>query len=625
MCGIAGIITTHGDIESPLLSAQKAQGHRGPDAQGISAFQVNRWTIGLGHQRLSIIDLSDAGRQPMISSDGNDCIIYNGEVYNYQEIREELQGIGQTFKSSSDTEVILSSLRQWGIESALERFNGMWAFAWLDRGQRRLILARDRSGVKPLHFYLNKQELFFASELKTILAMANRKFPLNNQVIGEYLLQSLLETTENTFFRDIKKVPAAHYAIVDLNSDQIRLDVRRYWHIPQRPATFKNEDELIISVRDTFFDAVRLRLRSDVPVGVLLSGGIDSSSIAVAMQSILGKDADLNLLAAVSDDPRFDESFFIDIMAKHLGRPVQKVKLDFDPKKVFDYLEQVCWFNDEPVGGFSNVAHFLLMKRAKDLGITVILSGQGSDELTCGYFKFLGFYVQLLLRQGSIFKAGQVLWSFWRQGTVLNQFTVRDAKRYLPPILRPKSIDISGPALREYQPLYLGLPGEGSVLERQKLDFERFSIPVLTHYEDRISMAWAREIRVPFLDYRLVESLLPLPIEWKLRNGWTKFILRKVMEPYLPNEITWRKDKQGFVNPESEWLKNELMPTVTDYFHQDSLMYKFQFVHKDNLNRKYKAYINQPANSGSISFKDIFNPLALEIWLRRYSNYISQN
>ena len=622
MCGIVGIVSVN-PIQSNgmMLRAQETQKHRGPDAQRINNYEIGTKAISLGHQRLAILDLTDAGAQPMTFMDQRGVIIFNGEVYNYLEIRSELKSLGYSFRSNSDTEVVLTALHHWGAQEALSRFNGMWAFAWLDLNGQKIILSRDRAGKKPLYYHQDGDGFYFASEIKTLLVMTGKKFELNLQIVGEYLEQSLMDTGTETFFQGIKKIPAGHYASIDLAKNVIKLESTKFWTCPQTGVNF-NPAMQMEKVRTLFMDAVRLRLRSDVRVGVLLSGGIDSSSIAAAVQKLSGNDAEVNLLSAVSKDKRYDESIFIDRVAKHLGLAVHKVVLDFRPEQVFDYLAQVSWFNDEPVGSLSNIAHYLLMQQAKELGITVILSGQGADELLCGYKKYLGFYLQYLLRKRKFAEAIRMLWDFHRQGTTLNQFSVQEAKRYMPRVVKPRELDIRGPALRDYKPVPVGLRRGMTVPGRQALDLESLSVPVLTHYEDRMSMAWSREIRLPFLDYRLMEMLIPLSVQGKLNNGWTKYIFRKAMEPFLPAEIVWRKDKQGFINPQSEWLKKDLSREVTEHFSSEGLIFKHKLVNRKNLKEKYEAYCQQASGKGHIWFKDIFNSLALEIWMRRFEAFI---
>lgn len=622
MCGIAGIVSNVFDdykINCCLQNANNIQNHRGPDAKGIYIGELNGQRIGLAHQRLAIIDLSESANQPMRHNNQN-YIVYNGEVYNYIELRNELQRCGYTFISNSDTEVILAAIEHWGINEALNRFNGMWAFAYLDIKENKLYLARDRFGIKPLYYSSNDHGLFFSSEIKTILEMTGNKYALDYQVIGEYLEQSLAETSINTFFQNIKKIPPGSIAEIHLGHEHITVSPKMYYELDKH-LTFNSctEKDLIVEVRELFFDAVSIRLRSDVPVGVLLSGGIDSSSIAAAVSSR----NDIKFLSAVSDEKRFDESPFIDVVASYINKPVYKVNLDMEQDKAFRLLEDTSWHNDEPVGSFSNVAHYLLMKKAKELGVTVILSGQGADELLCGYRKYLGFYITEMLRKGDYKNAMKYIFKFTQNGTVIKQFSLAEAKRYLPKKLQPRVPDIKGQALRDYKPRFLGLKENTDVRQRQVSDIYQYSVPILTHYEDRMSMAWSREVRVPFLDYRLVELLMGLPTSMKLQHGWTKYIFRKALEPYLPKTIIWRKDKQGFINPQSEWLKHSLKSNVLSYFEEDSLIFKHSLVDRDQLLELYGRYCKQKPNQGQVWFKDIFNPLALEIWLRQNERYIS--
>jgi asparagine synthase (glutamine-hydrolysing) len=500
----------------------------------------------------------------------------------------------------------------------------MWALAWIDIEAGRVLLSRDRFGIKPLYIYRGGQSLYFASEIKAILAGSRERFPINVAVAGRYLQQSLQDAQNETFFHGIETLPAGHSLCFDLgSSSQLSAVAHPFWSVPEHDIFDGDLERRVDGVREMFIDAVRLRLRSDVPVGVLLSGGLDSSSIAAAMQLVLGKDADLHVLSAVSDDPHYDEQPFIDRMATRLGCPVHKFPLRFQPEEAFRLLDTVTYYNDEPVGSFSTVAHYLLMQRARELGVTVILSGQGADELLCGYKKYLGFQAQSLIRRGRWGAALKLLSGFLRQGTVLPQFHIQEAKRYLPKALRPRQIDISGAALQQTDYLLDPGLGNGSVTHRQRLDVYRFSVPSLVHYEDRMSMAFGREIRLPFLDYRMVSMLLPMAPEYKLRSGWTKWVFRKAMERHLPAEITWRKDKQGFVNPQSEWLKHRLRSRVEKLFNEEMLIASCGLINQQALRQLYAQYQKQPAGKGSIWYQEIFNPLALELWARRFEPYLS--
>ncbi len=620
MCGLAGIVSQDGyeGLSADLAEMMLVQQHRGPDACDSWTGRIGNCTLGLGHLRLAIIDLTESGKQPMILPDRSGIIIFNGEIYNYKELRVELEREGVTFRTESDTEVLAWALRTWG-EMALQKLNGMWAFAWLDLRNSKLMLARDRFGIKPLYLYRDGSRLLFASEIKGILAAARRRFSLNLSVIGRFVSQSLLDSQPESFFDGIVSLEAGCFSVTDLNEKNVRPVTARYWYPPVKDNFEMPLDARIERVRDCFLDAARLRLRSDVPVGVLLSGGLDSSSIVSAMRSILGNSANLHILSATSDDAKFNERPYIETVAQHVNSPVHFINLRAKPDEWFSLLRSVIHTNDEPVGNFSTVAHYLLMERARELGITVILSGQGADEILCGYRKFLGFRLQELLNAGHVLKAVQTLGEFVRNRTIVNQFEWGEAKRYLKLPAVIGRTDVRGPCLaRVDSRVDTGLSG-ASLVERQARDLSQLSVPALLHYEDRCSMASAREIRLPFLDYRLVSMLLGMDPDFKLRDGWTKWIFRKAMEPFLPQSIAWRRDKQAFINPQSTWLQNELRPTITNLIGGDMAVYDAGLIDPKRLRARYQAYCSQ-RSSASISFKDVFNPIALELWAREFES-----
>lgn len=614
-----------------LDAAMRAQAHRGPDGKGVIVERIQDRTLLLAHQRLSIIDLSAAAGQPMAYRDRRGWITYNGELYNYLELRRELAEQGERFTTRSDTEVLLAALHKWGPRRALEKFNWMGVFAWFDREGEQVVLGCDPGAEKPLYYFLEDDQLVFASEIKTLLVVAARRFELDRDVVGRFVFQGLTDSSSETFFRHIYRVPPATFTILDLKSDRLRIVAQPYTPpaYPGEPSGMtlpRFQDDL----RELLTDAVRIRLRSDVPVGVLLSGGIDSSSIAAIARLVLGGASPPRLLSAVSDDPRFDESTHITAMERHLGQIAERIRLQPNPSALIDDLMLVNWYNDAPVTSLSAVAHFNLMKLAKQLGVTVVLSGQGADEILLGYRKFLGFYIQSLLRQGRIGRALTALGGFALNRTVLNQFSVAEAKRYIGRGRRLASDanskrggrTVVGEWLQGWKPAALGL-GNGSLADRQVMDVRYYSVPALCHYEDRMSMAMGREIRLPFLDPRLVDMLLRAPDEYKLRSGWTKYALRKAMETLLPHQICWRRDKQGFVNPQSEWLKGELRHQVLDAFGPGSLIARKGILRSDALLEKYERYRKQPAGGGSIWYREIFAPFSLELWMRRYATWVA--
>lgn len=621
MCGLLGVVSQQAFSGDTWKTASNMQFHRGPDDQRDWGGKVDDWYLKLGHQRLAILDLSPKGAQPMVHPRTHSVLVFNGEIYNFVELRSELQRAGLVFDGESDSEVLLQALEHWGLEGTLPRLNGMWAFAWLDLCAQKIHLSRDRCGEKPLYVAIRNQNLYFASELKALLTLLGERQELNLQVVGQYLEQGLLDAGVETFIAGVEQVKSGTSLSFSLDSESLHQHSHAYWTCPITSDSVLAWEPFVEQLRDRFLDSVRMRLRSDVPVGILLSGGLDSSSIAGSAKALGAEN--LQLLSAVSDDARFDESPFIDSVANHLGWPVTKVQLPNSPEELFQYLELATWHNDAPVGSMANVAHFILMKSAKEQGITVVLSGQGADELLCGYRKFLGFHLQSLLRQGKYFESVKTLSQFWINGTVVNQFNWSEAKRYLPAMFRPAKDSLFGQAMQGYHSLSVGLAVGATLSERQRLDLTSFSVPTLNHFEDRMSMAWSREIRLPFLDPKLIELLIPAPASYKLNKGWTKYALRCAMKPYLPAEIVWRKDKQGFVNPQSEWLKRELKTKITEnYFNEDAYIFKLGIIDRGVLLRTYDQYCSQKPKQGKIYFKDMFTPLALEIWLRQFGSFV---
>jgi asparagine synthase (glutamine-hydrolysing) len=632
MCGLFGILqpaSLHLDPRS-LADAHRVQAHRGPDGRGIETYESRGDVLVFGHQRLSIIDLSDAGLQPMHHPEGAGCIIYNGELYNYLELRSELCAAGLAFTTRTDTEVLLSALHHWGPERALGKFNWMGAFAWFDRTRSKLVLASDAGSEKPLYYAVDGQRFAFASEVKTILTLLGRKLPLDRDSVGQFLFQGLSDASTKTFFAGIRRVEPGTVMELDVGATQRETRVTRF-----QPPVHTGEvaqlalPDFIEQLRLTFIDSVRIRLRSDVPLGVLLSGGLDSSAIAAVSQSLVGREAAPTLLSAVSDDPLFDESPHIATMERHLGQTAHKIDLRMAPEKLVAELTEAIWYNDAPVASLSALAHRKLMSSARELGITVILSGQGADEILLGYRKFLGFYLQSLLRRGRVFEFAAVLAGFLRNRTVISEFSLAEARRYLP-ILRSSGTnggDVDSPEacagqwLRGWRAESLGL-GPGSLAERQWLDIRHYSVPSLCHYEDRMSMAASREIRLPFLDPRLIDLLMRAPDAYKLRNGWTKYAFREAMGSFLPPAIRWRKDKKGFTTPEGEWLKVELRDALREAFSPGSLICRAGIVDSAAMMRRYERYVKQRPNQGSIWYREIFAPFSLELWMRKYEAWI---
>ena len=613
MCGIAGAVGPT-DFRDFVSSANTLQHHRGPDAQDSQNFEFGQLNVSLAHQRLAIFDLSDAGKQPMISASGRFAISYNGEIYNFPELIEKY-GLNN-LRSRCDTEVMLELIEQLGIDEALKQFQGMWAFVALDRENGKLYFSRDRIGKKPLYTRKIGNALYFASELKTLLNIPGHPRPtqVNQRVAKDFLAYALQNTTNESWIEGITAFPPASVGEVDFKTSNLELrKIRRYWTPQTDTIPLDGSPQARIeALRTTVDDAIVERLRADVPVGIALSGGLDSSIIAATAKRVADEAGgrDVVLFSAVNPGKKEDESYFIDLMANHLGLKVNKFALDSNEDEGLEsLLLRGLSGQDGPITSFSSLLFLRLMEKAADLGITVVLTGQGADEGYCGYLKYPALQFKRLLKAGNIVAATKLMSGFVRRGTFLPQFRLTEAKRYLG----AANNSILGEALLDMENTSNIAAAGTSLAARQRLDIERFSVPFLCHYEDRMSMQASREVRSPFLDYRVVNAGLQLPDDLKLNDGWTKYALRKAYEADLPQEITWRKDKKGFVNPQDDWLKTTLKATVLDVMENPNApIYSQGLVNRVEYLKLFKRYCD--GNKG-IWFRDVFAPFSLALWL----------
>lgn len=610
MCGIFGAIRKHGSYDPEAFVRFKGLtdlvAYRGPDDSGylsldfrkdqVNTDQTQPFQVFLGHRRLSIIDLSPAGHQPMTDGKGR-WIIFNGEIFNFVELRRELEKNGHSFQTESDTEVILHIYDQYG-ESGFEKLNGMWAFAIADLPGKRIVLSRDRFSMKPLYLFENGNDIYFASEIKQLLPLLDKR-ELNPEVMSAYLSQGLIDYSNETFFRKIVKVPPKSTFIVCLNTGKTH--THQYWDYT--PSNWEGDPSE--QFRELFLDSVRIRLRSDVKVGVLLSGGLDSSSIAVlADQLTEGK---LESYSIISRDGQCSEEPFIDKLC--IAADLKNKKLLFESPDVHRELQQIIYHNDEPFGTFSPIAQYKLVQLIKaQSDVTVLLSGQGGDEAMLGYSKFFFFYLKELVKKGKYYQAAtQFLWSLLKR-TVVHQFRLGEARRYVR-FLNKRTSQSFIRVESAMKPIWEC----DNLRDRQIADLDHYSVPALAHYEDRIPMAHSLELRHPFLDHRLVDFLISLPEEWKIQDGWTKFILRKTSDK-LPDAIRWRRDKQGFIVPEEFWLKNTLKGTIQNIFKKSTLA-ELGVIDDAQFLRYYDDFQN---GRSQIWYTDISRTLMAEIWAKQF-------
>ena len=616
MCGIWAVVgqLRPSDVKQYAAIAKKVQGHRGPDGEGNRLIELKDGRrILLGHQRLSIIDLSDGGSQPMVSSATQSAISFNGEIYNYLELATQLQTKPE---SASDTEVFLKLCDALGVETASTRANGMWAFIYVSQETSQIYIGRDRLGEKPLYIWRGRSRIIIASELKTVAALSGIKFRLNLQAVSDYVRYGLQDTNDKSWLQGIDSLPAGSIAVVGRPEENELLQYQKFWQleISPRVSSFKKAQE---EFRALFQDSIKLRLRADVPVGVTVSGGLDSSLILAEMVRQSGGPERIMAVSAIAPGQSSDESGPIARVTAALGVKSHMVDLTLLPEKIFDLMKTVTWHNDAPLGSFSNIAFYELMRLAHCDGIKVVLSGQGADESFCGYSKYFYWAVAEQLRTGRIDQAVRNVLGSAMHGTMLAQFNHAEAARYMPSWKRPKNL--LGEAFADDQfPLQLGLAGK-SVAVRQSEDICRYSVPYLTHYEDRNSMAHGVEVRLPFLDYRLVEFGIGLPLNHKIDGGWTKRVMRSAFEDMLPKDVIYRRDKKGFSVPQRSLMRGALRDKITELYSSNARIFKLGLINKTELQKLWTQFLN---GDESVWDRKIFAPWALEIWLEVFSDFI---
>jgi len=550
--------------ESFVARAVALQRPRGPDHQAAERSDLGGWTAVLGHNRLAVIDLEPTGHQPMWSSDRRLVTSYNGEIYNYRELRVELEAAGDRFHSRSDTEVLLAAWARWGAE-ALLRCNGMFAIAMLDLARGELILARDRFGVKPLYYAPQPGQLRFASTLGPLLGPGMEP---DLEYLRQGLAQGVFEDqTGRTPYRGILSLPAGHLVRVPLQAERVRPELRQWYDFGAAAAT--EVDRLarlslpgaVAEVRDTLSSAVSLRLRADVPVGVSVSGGLDSATVAV-----LAAEERSSVRGVTFGHPGAPESEAGLVGELAAGRGIVPDYVWPAAERMSELFWSCLRAQQAPFASGSVVAQFAVFERARQLGLTVMLGGQGGDEGFMGYRKYHLFRLQaaMSVRQpAAVLQAaaglGQVLWGERHQAGV---YWAR-GRQYATGV-GPESVLRLG----EAPPMELGLQATGGTRGRQVQDILHFSLPTLLRYEDRNSMAHSIESRLPFLDYRVMVLGAALPEALKLRGGWGKWILREAFQDRLPPGIAWARAKRGFDVNAHSWITAGLGASIREALQQ---------------------------------------------------------
>ena len=559
MCGIAGIFrfdrqTVSAKDLAALDDMATCQRHRGPDASGLQHFGP----CAVASQRLSILDVSPLGHMPMLSDDGRLALVQNGEIYNYVELRAELRGHGHVFRSDGDTEVILRAFEQWG-PSCVERFVGMWAFALYDLDARTLHLSRDRLGVKPLYVHQTHERLVFASEIKAIvtyLRQSGEPVRANPASIATYTATGLVDGLRDTFFEGIGRFPAA--TNLRIKSDG-HAQSTTYWDLPSRATALSaslNGQRAAPwpALHDTLDEAVRVHLRSDVPLGVCLSGGLDSSAIVGLASRHVERVKTFTVY--FDDGPDYDERQHAHPIVERFG--AEAFERCIEPTDLLGTLEQIVWHLDEPSLALGVYPQWHVMALARDTGVKVVLDGQGGDEVFAGYNNYAPQHLYGLLGTNPLQVPFEVAaigrLTGWPQArsAARSALAMRLRRPVVPSVETKPDAALLVPELRALADLahdeWRLWPRvfDGWLTNVLYWELTRTRLPALLRYEDRLSMAFSIESRVPFLDHRLVELAFSLPDEVKRHAGWSKYGLRRALDGVLPPSVVWRRDKKGF-------------------------------------------------------------------------------
>ena len=585
MCGITGYFCLDNTLRpDTFAAATRLIDYRGPDDFGyltcsrngqatehhdeaLSTFNNTEPMLGaLGFRRLAIIDLSAAGHQPMADKRRNHWIVFNGEVYNYLEIRQELQQAGYQFQSNSDTEVVLTAYCHWGI-ACLDKFNGMWAMAILDIEKQQIFCARDRFGIKPFVFYHDDKKFAFGSESKQIQCLLDRQLDVDTATAFDFLIFGAKNHTQDTFYKDIKELRGGEYLLVDLaGNDRIQIKQERWWDL-QASEFAGDEHEAAEEMLRLLKDSIHIRLRSDVATGTALSGGLDSNGVVPLIDELT--DTQQDVFTVFSKDKDLDESVFAERSIKQYG--LRSHKIEFGTQDI-ETLEKITFHHDQPLTNAGVFGGWILQQLIQSTNIIVNLNGQGADELMGGYSKppHALRYLDSLL-SGRLVDAHQQLFR-----------GIRNSNQKIPGSLRTLLTDTAKLASRNmlyrslpnsrkamlnseffaqaanqssYVDIFNGHPPFSSLQKRHSYhELKSSHLPTLLHNVDRDSMAHSLEARVPFLDYRIAEHIYSLPPSMLMNNGYTKYIYRRAMVGRIDNEVLWNNNKKGFATPVNNYL-----------------------------------------------------------------------
>lgn len=601
MCGFLGFASKE-NYDSSLSNSLDLMKHRGPDKQLTTIEKVEDFYIGLGHARLSVIDLSVAASQPFQSSCGRYLLVYNGEIYNYKELKEELLNIGFKFYTDSDTEVLINAWSAWGLKS-LPKFIGMFSFVVLDRVNKNLTLIRDAFGIKPFFYSLHQaQGLFFGSDIRALLKLRDIEAKPDMQRAYDYLVHGDYDSSEFTFVKDIKHLLPGHYVEFDLNTGDAS-EITAWWQ-PDISFTSKlTFDDAKLKLRELFLESVKLHLRSDVPLGVALSGGIDSSAVVCAVRYLQPK-IPINTFSYIASDEHLSEEKWVDLINEQVGAVEHKTFAN--ALEMQQDLDSMILMQGEPFGSTSIYAQYRVFKLAKEKGVTVTLDGQGADELLAGYSGYPGHKLLSIIENQGLWQAHKYAkkWALLPGGSYslawkyvgrikspdsLYAFARRKTGRdFYPSWLRIDYLKTNNVEFKEKRSNLMKDNKGKRVREILASSLQNRGLPSLLRHGDRNSMAFSIESRVPFLTLPLAEFLLSIPEHYLISDeGVTKHIFREAMRGIVPDSHLDRKDKIGFATPESKWLL-EMKDIIKDWIRMAP---EISFINKEEIIKEFDEVI----------------------------------
>jgi len=591
--------------------------HRGPDY--CNMIKISN-SIAIGHNRLSIIDLNPRSNQPMFSKDKNHIIVFNGEIYNYLELRDELEKLGHVFYSTGDTEVLLHSYLQWG-KNCLHKFNGMFVFLIFEKSTNKIFVARDRFGIKPIYFYQDGDKIAFGSEIKQFTTLKGFKPKININRAVDFISWKIFNHTNETMFENVYQLRGGQYIEISIKSiNGSLLNNVDTWYsynnlMDVEQNTF-DEEQNIINFRNYLKKSVELRLRSDVPIATALSGGIDSSSLCSLVENISPNSQ--TVFSSRSKNPELDEyAFAKDVIYKNNIKAHHQFFVE--QKNIFDEIEDVVWYNDEPIASTSIVAQSKLFKKISSEKFKVVLNGQGADEVIGTYGQINPFYNELK-NKGLISRLFREVYLYnqnnnfvYRILRTIKQLLTSNSNNLFP----NSSIDIINRSYlnnklnpHNYLASEMGLDINASLKDYNIFILYTSSLPMLLQYDDRTSMRYSVESRVPYLDYKFVENVMSISSLLKINNGVNKYILRQSLKDIIPNNIYNRRTKLGYATDQLAWSKLELKKEMIDRI--KSACYNYSFINENKINYLLTNYEKPGFNS--ICWRIVI----FDIWAQRY-------